>query len=114
MNANAPSSLTAKALLGLGQLAIVMSVAVFLPAGTWRYLAGWVFLAVFFGCAFAITLYLMRHDPALLQRRVAAGPVAEARPRQKVIQALASVAFLVMIVVPGLDRRFAWSHAPVA
>lgn len=114
MQSVAPSSLTAKALLGMGWLAMVMAAAVFLPAGTWRYAAGWVFLAVFFGCALAVTLYLVRNDPALLQRRVEAGPVAEARPRQKVIQALASLAFVALIVVPAVDRRFAWSHVPLA
>jgi len=69
---------------------------------------------VFSGCSLVVTLYVMRKDPKLLARRVAAGPVAEARPRQKVIQALASIAFLLVLVVPALDHRFAWSHPATA
>lgn len=56
----------------------------------------------------------MRYDPSLLARRVKAGPVAEQRLRQRVIQALASGAFLAILVVPALDRRFGWSRLPFA
>jgi protein-S-isoprenylcysteine O-methyltransferase Ste14 len=109
----ASSTLKAKAFLGLANLAAVVGVLVFVPAGTWRYREGWVFLVLFSACALAISVYLMRRDPGLLERRVAAGPIAERRTRQKVIQALASTAFLSIIVVPALDRRFGWSHVPL-
>jgi protein-S-isoprenylcysteine O-methyltransferase Ste14 len=108
------SSLPARAFLGLAQLMAVMGAVLFLAAGTWRYLPGWIFLAEFFGCALGVTVYLMRRDPGLLQRRVDAGPAAEKRARQKIIQTLASLAFLSILVVPALDRRFGWSHVPAA
>jgi protein-S-isoprenylcysteine O-methyltransferase Ste14 len=107
------SALTAKAFLGLVNLLAVMAVALFLSAGTWRYGLGWIFLLEFFACALTVTISLIRHDPALLQRRVAAGPAAEGRTRQKVIQAIAGLAFLSIIVVPALDRRLGWSPVPV-
>jgi protein-S-isoprenylcysteine O-methyltransferase Ste14 len=110
----ASGQLRTKAFLGLFQLVVVMGALVFLPAGTWRFLEGWIFLGVFFSCALAISLYLMRRDPRLLARRVEAGPGAEQRPRQKVIQGLASLAFLSIIVVPALDHRFHWSQVPLA
>jgi protein-S-isoprenylcysteine O-methyltransferase Ste14 len=106
-------SLTAKAFVGLAQLAVIMGTLVFLVAGTWRYLPGWVFLGEFLGCALAITLYLLRRDPALLEKRVQAGPAAEGRVRQKIIQAFASLAFVSILIVPALDHRFAWSRVPV-
>jgi protein-S-isoprenylcysteine O-methyltransferase Ste14 len=79
-----------------------------------RFSEGWVFLAVFSGSSLAITLYLVKKDPKLLARRTQAGPVAEKERTQKVIQGLASVAFLATLVVPALDYRFRWSHAPTA
>jgi protein-S-isoprenylcysteine O-methyltransferase Ste14 len=109
----ATGELKTKAFLGLAQLTAVIGLLLFLSAGTARYVEGWVFLVVFCGCSLAITLYLMRNDPELLARRLVVGPVAERRPRQKVVQALASAAFLSVIVVPALDLRFAWSHVPV-
>jgi protein-S-isoprenylcysteine O-methyltransferase Ste14 len=102
-----------KAFLGLANLLAVLAVALVAAAGTWRYLYAWVFLAVFGGSSLAITLHLMKHDPKLLERRVKAGPVAETRPRQKLLQALASVAFLAIVIIPGLDHRFGWSRVPL-
>jgi protein-S-isoprenylcysteine O-methyltransferase Ste14 len=102
-----------KAALGLAQLAIMLGLALFAPAGTFRFVEAWVFLALFLTASLAITIYLAKKDPALLERRTQAGPVAEKERSQKVIQALASVSFLSTIAVPGLDHRFGWSHAPL-
>jgi protein-S-isoprenylcysteine O-methyltransferase Ste14 len=99
-----------KAALGFANLVVLMGVALFLPAGTWRWVEGWVLLAVFSGSSLAITLYLARKDPALLQRRTKAGPLAETEWSQKIIQGLASISFLSTIVLPSLDHRFGWSH----
>jgi protein-S-isoprenylcysteine O-methyltransferase Ste14 len=75
---------------------------------------GWVMLAVFFGCAAAITVWLWFRDKALLERRVKAGPGSEPDPMQNVVQGLAGLVFLAIFAVPGLDRRFGWSHVPLA
>jgi protein-S-isoprenylcysteine O-methyltransferase Ste14 len=51
----------------------------------------------------------MKHDPALLERRMRGGPTAETRPTQKLIMLGASVGFVGLLVVPALDVRFGWS-----
>jgi protein-S-isoprenylcysteine O-methyltransferase Ste14 len=61
-----------------------------------------------------ITAYFLEEDPALIRRRLAAGPIAERRRAQKVVQALASFCFVALFVVSGLDRRFGWSSVPMA
>ena len=106
------TSLVRKAFFGLGALAAVVGMLVFVVAGTLRYAEAWVFLATFFGASLSVTLYLMRRDPKLLERRVQAGPLAEPRPRQRLIQRLASCAFLAILAVPALDHRLGWSHVP--
>jgi len=110
---SADGTLRAKAFLGLAQLAVALGVAMFLSAGTMRWVHGWVFLLVFVGASLVVTLYLMKHDPGLLARRVQAGPIAEPRPRQKLIQVLAGAAFLAVLIVPGLDHRYGWSRVPL-
>jgi protein-S-isoprenylcysteine O-methyltransferase Ste14 len=105
--------LNAKAIAGLLAVLLVMSAGLFLSAGTFDYWEAWVFLAVFFVASLAITLYLMKEDPALLERRVYGGPTAEKETSQKIIQSLTAAAFIAMLVVPGLDHRFAWSRAPM-
>jgi len=106
-------SLKVKAFVGLGQLLLVMGLTVFGAAGTIRWPHAWILLGTFFGSSLAITLHLMKNDPELLERRVQAGPAAEKRKSQKIVQLMASLAFLATIAVPGLDRRFGWSHEPL-
>jgi protein-S-isoprenylcysteine O-methyltransferase Ste14 len=110
---HAAAKATTKAVLGLANLVVVVGLALFAPAGTLRFVEGWVFSALFFGSALAITVYLAKSDPALLERRTHAGPIAEKEPSQRIIQGLASVAFLSTIMVPAFDRRFGWSHVPL-
>jgi protein-S-isoprenylcysteine O-methyltransferase Ste14 len=49
---------------------IAFALALFLPAGTLTWMAGWVFLALFFGFYLALTRWLLRHQPGLLQERL--------------------------------------------
>jgi protein-S-isoprenylcysteine O-methyltransferase Ste14 len=102
-----------KAAMGLANLVVVLGLVLFGSAGTLRFVEGWVFLGLFTAASLGITLYLARKDPALLQRRTQAGPVAEKERSQKIIQGFASFSFLSIVVVPALDHRFGWSHAPL-
>jgi protein-S-isoprenylcysteine O-methyltransferase Ste14 len=91
---------------------IVMGAVLFLPAGTFDYWQAWVFVGVFFACTVAITAWMAVADPALLERRMSAGPAAEKETTQKIIMAFAFVSFAGLAVVPALDRRFGWSEVP--
>src|SRR5262249_14952771 len=71
------------------------------------------YLAVYFAASIAITIYLVRKDPALFARRMSGGPFAEKEPAQRIIMALASLGFIALAVIPALDRRFGWSHVPM-
>lgn len=94
------------------QLPIVLGALLFLPAGTVRYWQGWLFIAVFFVCSLAITVYLAINDPALLQRRMRAGPAAEKERSQKIIMFIAMLSFVASAALPAFDHRFGWSHVP--
>ena len=101
-----------KAFGGLLCLLLVMAALLFIPARTLDYWQAWTFLAVYFGSSLAITLYLMKNDPKLLERRMSGGPAAEKETAQKIIMLLVSLGFIGLIVVPALDHRFGWSHMP--
>ena len=99
----------------LGRLLVVllvMAAMLFAAAGTLDYWQAWLFLAAYSASSLAITLYLMRKDPALLERRKRGGPTAEKETTQKIIMSFASLAFIGLLIVPALDRRFAWSQMP--
>jgi protein-S-isoprenylcysteine O-methyltransferase Ste14 len=106
------TALNTKALASLSILALVMTTVLFTAAGTLDYWQGWTFLLVYFAASLAVTLDLMRRDPALLARRMRGGPFAETEPAQRIIMTIVSAGFIALIVVPGLDRRFGWSDMP--
>jgi protein-S-isoprenylcysteine O-methyltransferase Ste14 len=91
---------------------VVIAALLFILGGGLGYWQAWLFLAAFFGPATAITVYLARHDPKLLERRMKAGPAAERDPLQKLVQVVASVTFFACLIVPALDHRFGWSRLP--
>ncbi|HYB35467.1 MAG TPA: isoprenylcysteine carboxylmethyltransferase family protein [Mycobacterium sp.] len=91
---------------------VVFGLLLFLPAGTFNYWQAWVFLVVFTLSTWIPSIYLLRTNPAALDRRMRAGPAAETRPVQKVVIALAFLSLTAMIVVSALDHRFGWSPVP--
>src|SRR5438034_5416362 len=106
-------SLAAKALLSVLLLAVVMGVILFVTAGTVDYWQAWAYLLVVTIASLLTTIYLIRNDPELLQRRMRGGPTAEKRASQRVIMVFTSLAFIGLLVVPALDRRFGWSKVPL-
>src|SRR5262245_29503480 len=106
-------NLRARAWFSLFGLAVVMGLLLFVPAGTVRYWLGWTYLSIFFGAATLTTRYLMRHDPALLERRMKGGPTAETRPVEKVIMLAASAGFIALLVVFALDQRYSRTVVPL-
>jgi Putative protein-S-isoprenylcysteine methyltransferase len=101
-----------KAFTGLLFLLVALGISIFLPASTFSYLRAWIYLFVFAFSVVLITLYLLKHDPKLLERRLKAGATAEKEKSQKTIQALANVFFCLVFVVSGFDYRFHWSNVP--
>jgi len=106
-------NLAARAWLSLAILAIVMGLLVFVSAGTLRYWQAWTYLSVFLVVSILTTLYLMRTDRALLERRMKGGPTAERRPVQRLIMSGTSIGFIALLVVPGLDHRFGGTTVPI-
>lgn len=106
-------SLLAKTLLSLTVLMIAMGLLLFVPAGTIRYWQAWVYLALYLTMSLLVSVYLLRNDPALLERRMKGGPAAEKRTTQKIIMLFASLGFVSLLVVPALNYRFSGSSVPL-
>jgi protein-S-isoprenylcysteine O-methyltransferase Ste14 len=92
---------------------VAFGLLLFLPAGTFHYWQAWVFLAVFALSTWIPSVYLMRTNPAALERRMR-GPLAENRTMQRILIAVIFVCFPAMFVVSALDHRFGWSPVPAA
>jgi protein-S-isoprenylcysteine O-methyltransferase Ste14 len=96
------------ATLGLAAFGLML----FLPAGTFQYWQAWVFLAVFALSTWIPSVYLMRTNPAALERRMHVGPLAETRTLQRIVIAVVFICFPAMFVVSAFDHRFGWSPVP--
>ncbi len=90
---------------------IVVALLLFVPAGSIHYWEGWLYLGVLFIPIASAVLYLVRHDPELLERRM---KTREQESEQRTIITLSTIILLVGFVIPGLDYRFGWSDLPVA
>jgi len=106
------TSLSVKAVLSGIVLAGAMGAIIFLSAGTVDYWQAWLYLLIFIVVSLLITIYLIKNDPELLKRRMRGGPWAESRTTQRIVMLLTSAAFVALLVVPALDRRFGWSTVP--
>ncbi|MDT5365370.1 MAG: hypothetical protein QOC69_7132 [Mycobacterium sp.] len=98
----------ASGLLGVAFFVVLL----FWPTGTLNYWQAWVFIAVFIVATLVPSVYLAVKDPAALQRRMKAGPIAETRTIQKLVITGTIVAVVAVLVVSALDHRFGWSDVP--
>ncbi len=90
---------------------LVLCAIFFLPAGTLRYWQAWVWMAVLMTPMLGVLVYLVRNDPALLERRMR---TREKEKEQSLLIKFSYLWFLLTFVIPGLDYRFGWSHVPLA
>jgi protein-S-isoprenylcysteine O-methyltransferase Ste14 len=96
-------------IVGLAKFQLFLALVIFLPAWSLQFWQGWLYWLIFGLLCLVLGLYFARHDPALVARRMEAGPKAEKEPRQKLILTCASVTLIALYVVSGLDHRFRWS-----
>jgi protein-S-isoprenylcysteine O-methyltransferase Ste14 len=108
------SSLSKRAIGGVIRFCLTLWLCLFLPARSLHFWQAWLYWIVFTGSTVVITVYFVKHDPALIERRLAAGSGAEQRRTQKIIQGILSVFFLALMIIPGFDHRFDSSSLPDA
>jgi protein-S-isoprenylcysteine O-methyltransferase Ste14 len=90
---------------------VFMGLMLFLPAGTFRYWQAWVYLTILGIPMIIVMSYLIKHDPALLERRMR---MKEKKTEQKTIVKIGSLIFIIIYLIPGFDQRFGWSSVPLA
>jgi len=88
----------------------VFGALLFIPAGSWKFWQGWVYIAISFIPGLFAFAYFYKHDPQLVERRM---QFKEKVREQKRIMTFVYIAWLFAFVLPGLDHRFGWSHQPL-
>lgn len=89
---------------------VVMGLVLFLPAGTFQFINGWLFLGLLFVPMLALGAVLFLKAPALLEKRLKS---KEKENTQKGVVAVSGLMFVGAFVLAGLDYRFGWTKIPI-
>ena len=105
--------LALKALAMLAMSFLLMALALFLPAGTLAWPAGWIYLILLFGWMLVGSGLLLKYNPGLLEERL-----RFSQPNQKawdkVFLLLYELFLFAWLVLMPLDAvRFHWSQMPL-
>jgi len=87
----------------------MVSILLFLPAGTIHYWNAWLFMGVLFIPMFIAGLILLLKSPNLLSKRL---NVKEKETEQKQVIGLSLLMFVGGFIVAALDFRYSWSKLP--
>ncbi|MBQ5820542.1 MAG: isoprenylcysteine carboxylmethyltransferase family protein [Clostridia bacterium] len=88
---------------------LLISLLIFLPAGTVHYFNGWLLLGVLFVPILILGVVLLIKSPDLLAKRL---DLREKQSAQKRVVSLSALLFLLGFIAAGLDFRFGWTHVP--
>ncbi|MGH7203496.1 MAG: methyltransferase family protein [Candidatus Levyibacteriota bacterium] len=100
------NTLKQRTFTGATQFIIALGLFLFLPAWTVFFWQAWVYWFSFSIAIVLITLYFIKHDPKLIERRLNVGPGAEKEKNQKLIQTITSVLFILLLITPGIEHHF--------
>jgi len=89
---------------------LVIGGILFALAGTFRYWQAWLFLAALTIPLVMTLTFLLRKDPALLEKRM---NLNEPRKEQRKIVGISGMFMVLGFFLPGLDYRFQWSDVPL-
>lgn len=88
---------------------LLVGLLIFLPAGTFAYAYGWLFLGLLFAPMLIAGFVMLAKSPEFLKKRLDA---KEKQAAQKGVLAFSGLMFVAGFVVVGLDFRFGWSQMP--
>lgn len=89
--------------------AVLVGLLIFLPAGTFAYFNGWLFMGILFVPMFLAGLVMMVKNPKLLESRLDA---KEKETEQSLVVKLSGLMFLAGFIVAGLGVRYGWYTLP--
>lgn len=92
---------------------VVIATALFGSAGTWDWPEAWFYLALHLSSALSGSLWLKKHNPGLLEKRMTFLEKS-AKKWDKVVIIGSTVLFIPLLIAPGLDVRYGWSDLPFA
>ena len=94
-----------KFLLGV----IIIGLLIFIPAGTIKFINGWIFMGILFIPMLIAGIIMMIKNPKLLKSRLDA---KEKQKEQNIVIKLSGLMFIAGFIIAGLDFRYSWLKLP--
>ena len=88
---------------------LIVSLLIFIPAGTINYFNGWLFIGVLFIPMFIAGLIMFFKNPELLRSRLDA---KEREREQKEVLVYSAIMFILGFILAGFNYRYSWSILP--
>ncbi|MGI6259283.1 MAG: methyltransferase family protein [Anaerolineaceae bacterium] len=88
---------------------VLIGLLIFLPAGTFSYFNGWLFMGILFVPMLLLGIVLVVKNPELLRKRLDA---KEKQKEQSLVVKLSGLMFLAGFIVAALGYRFDWYILP--
>ncbi len=107
-------TLAVKALLWLAISFLIFALALFLPAGTLAWPAGWAWLILLHGWMLAGIVLLLRSNPGLLEERLNTSQTNQKAWDKVFLLVFYSFLFAWLVLMPLDAVRYRWSHVPAA
>lgn len=102
-------SLLTQALIKLVSGLLLICILIFLPAGSFSFWQGWLFIGILFIPMLIAGVILMRKNTDLLRKRLDA---KEKESEQRTVVAMSGFLFLAAFIIAGLNWRFGWWLIP--
>jgi protein-S-isoprenylcysteine O-methyltransferase Ste14 len=90
---------------------LLFGAILFIAAGRLDWPEAWIFLAIYLAGTLSFGLWVLRHNPDVINERGRVGK--NAKSWDKVIRIFYAICLLGILVLTGLDARFAWSSVPL-
>ena len=103
-------SLAVKAIIRFLSALLIIGCFLFIPAGTFNYWNGWLFIGSIFIPMISVLIYLLIKDPELLEKRF---KTEEKEKEQRFIQKIGIAPTIIGFLLPGFDYRLNWSNVPM-
>lgn len=88
---------------------VLVGLLIFLPAGSFSFFNGWLFMGILFIPIFIAGIVMMLKNPELLEKRLNG---KETKKDQSLVVKLSGLMFLAGFIVAGLGYRFGWYILP--
>ncbi len=88
---------------------LIVGILLFIPANSFNYWNGWLFMGLLFIPMFIAGIVLMIKNPELLKKRL---DVKEKGSEQKLVILYSSIMFILGFIIAGLNYRFGWIKLP--